>query len=106
MPNRVAVLCFASGKCVISGAKCRAQAARVWQTIYRERRVHCMSDIRFVGNAGGQSVECQRLLTLVERRIACSPAGDILRVLNAAVRRTERAVRAAGVHTASVVFRD
>jgi transcription initiation factor TFIID TATA-box-binding protein len=44
MPNKIAILCFWTGKCVISGCRTRGQVLQVWTAFYLEHLVRCSTE--------------------------------------------------------------
>jgi TATA-box binding protein (TBP) (component of TFIID and TFIIIB) len=42
-PNKVAILCFSTGKCIISGARDRQQSFELWEMFFLTNAVHAQS---------------------------------------------------------------
>jgi len=83
VPNRVSVLFFASGKCVISGCKTRSQSAEVWENVYRDHVVHCQSTTRFSKNCR-QEVDWRKIATLVTQRLSDTNVSECMRAISEA----------------------
>jgi len=94
VPNRVSVLCFASGKCIISGCKTRDQAADVWGPLYREHLACSLSHTRF-SSSRLRDIDWQRVAVLLERRSGDMSTAECMRDMITASARVSDALRSA-----------